>query len=244
MTRHSWVFQQYSLYPHLSVFENMAFALRAPIRRVPEPRSAPVRSRPSSTSKAIIRQRMSADRCAGRDRPGSRSPAIYLMDEILLADAKLRGEMRPNSRIQTDFGAMISTSPMIRPAMTMASRIGVVEAGQLINRNAARDLREPDQRFARGLVSRRQLVARWAGRAARGSDDRRANRASDDCARQRRRVGDRCDRASRRPEPSPPDLGGQPVVDLSDPEAAWGRGYRVASPQQAAVLMRPAEDRA
>src|SRR5258708_12233473 len=32
----AFVFQQYSLYPHLSVFENMAFALRAPIRRVPE----------------------------------------------------------------------------------------------------------------------------------------------------------------------------------------------------------------
>jgi ABC-type sugar transport system ATPase subunit len=32
----AFVFQQYSLYPHLSVFENMAFALRAPIRRIPE----------------------------------------------------------------------------------------------------------------------------------------------------------------------------------------------------------------
>src|SRR4051795_13050698 len=32
----AFVFQQYSLYPHLTVFENMAFSLRAPIRRVPE----------------------------------------------------------------------------------------------------------------------------------------------------------------------------------------------------------------
>src|SRR4029079_13672691 len=33
----SFVFQQYSLYPHLSVFDNLAFPLRAPGRRTPEP---------------------------------------------------------------------------------------------------------------------------------------------------------------------------------------------------------------
>src|SRR5260370_10396635 len=32
----SVVFQQYSLYPHLTVFDNLAFPLRAPVRRVPE----------------------------------------------------------------------------------------------------------------------------------------------------------------------------------------------------------------
>ena len=33
----TFVFQQYSLYPHLSVFDNLAFPLRSPTRRVPEP---------------------------------------------------------------------------------------------------------------------------------------------------------------------------------------------------------------
>ena len=32
----TFVFQQYSLYPHLSVYDNLAFPLRSPIRRVPE----------------------------------------------------------------------------------------------------------------------------------------------------------------------------------------------------------------
>ena len=31
------MFQQYSLYPHLSVYDNLAFPLRSPTRRVPEP---------------------------------------------------------------------------------------------------------------------------------------------------------------------------------------------------------------
>src|SRR3977135_3279674 len=34
----AFVFQQYSLYPHLSVFDNLAFPLRSPARRSPEPR--------------------------------------------------------------------------------------------------------------------------------------------------------------------------------------------------------------
>src|SRR6185295_17390355 len=32
----AFVFQQYSLYPHLTVYENIAFPLRAPVRRMPE----------------------------------------------------------------------------------------------------------------------------------------------------------------------------------------------------------------
>ena len=34
----TFVFQQYSLYPHLSVYDNLAFPLRSPLRRIPEPK--------------------------------------------------------------------------------------------------------------------------------------------------------------------------------------------------------------
>src|SRR6266699_5238854 len=46
----AFVFQQYSLYPHLTVFENMAFALRAPIRRVPE---AMIRTRAEEVARLL-----------------------------------------------------------------------------------------------------------------------------------------------------------------------------------------------
>ena len=36
----TFVFQQYSLYPHLSVYDNLAFPLRSPLRRIPSPRCA------------------------------------------------------------------------------------------------------------------------------------------------------------------------------------------------------------
>ena len=98
----AFVFQQYSLYPHLSVFENMAFALRAPIRRVPE---ADIRAKVREVARLLhIESKLDnkATQLSGGQmqrvaigRALVRSPAIYLMDEPLSSlDAKLRGEMR------------------------------------------------------------------------------------------------------------------------------------------------------
>src|SRR5438105_10402580 len=98
----AFVFQQYSLYPHLTVFENMAFALRAPIRRVPE---ADIRTKVEEVARLLhIESKLQnkATQLSGGQmqrvaigRALVRSPAIYLMDEPLSSlDAKLRGEMR------------------------------------------------------------------------------------------------------------------------------------------------------
>ena len=51
----AFVFQQYSLYPHLSVFDNLAFPLRSPARRSPEPQ---IRQRVSEVA-ALLRDRKS-----------------------------------------------------------------------------------------------------------------------------------------------------------------------------------------
>src|ERR1700731_509299 len=138
----AFVFQQYSLYPHLTVFENMAFALRAPIRRVPE---VDIRTKVEEVARLLhieTKLQNKATQLSGGQmqrvaigRALVRPPAIYLMDEPLSSlDAKLRGELRLELQpIQTDHGE--STIPVHHDqteAMTMPSQIGGIEAGRLM----------------------------------------------------------------------------------------------------------------
>ena len=209
----AFVFQQYSLYPHLTVFENMAFALRAPIRRLPE---AVIRTKVEEVARLLhieTKLHNKATQLSGGQmqrvaigRALVRSPSIYLMDEPLSSlDAKLRGEMRLElKRIQTDLGATILyVTHDQTEAMTMASRIGVIEAGRLIQIGTPRDIyRESDQRLCRRAARAADDQPPAGGPlrrcAAQGQDDRRAHRASDDRAGQRRRAGNRhADRTSR-----------------------------------------------
>ena len=147
----AFVFQQYSLYPHLSVFENMAFALRAPIRRVPEAEirakvrevaRLPHRNQAGEQGNAVVGR----TDAAGCDRPGPGALACDLSDgrTALSLDAKLRGEMRSElKRIQTDLGATILyVTHDQTEAMTMASRIGVIEGGRLLQIGTPREIYE------------------------------------------------------------------------------------------------------
>src|SRR5438105_2939483 len=108
----AFVFQQYSLYPHLTVYDNLAFPLRAPARRVPE---AEIRKRVSEIAELLhIGSKLAnrATRLSGGEmqrvaigRALVRKPAIYLMDEPLSSlDAKLRTELRLElTRIHLDY---------------------------------------------------------------------------------------------------------------------------------------------
>ena len=136
------VFQQYSLYPHLTVYDNLAFPLRSPARRVAE---SEVRRRVEAIA-AMLRisgklQNRATQLSGGEmqrvaiGRALVRRPAIYLMDEPLSSlDAKLRADLRLElKRIQQELGATILyVTHDQTEAMTMANRIGVVEAGRLI----------------------------------------------------------------------------------------------------------------
>lgn len=148
----SFVFQQYSLYPHLSVRDNLAFPLKSPahdlnasqINARVEHVAALVQidhkleSRSTALSGGEM-QRVAIGRALVRD------PAIFLMDEPLSSlDAKLRGDLRVElKRIQKELGATLLyvTHDQIE-AMTMADRIGILDEGELVQIGSPRDIYE------------------------------------------------------------------------------------------------------
>ncbi|MEM9785804.1 MAG: ABC transporter ATP-binding protein [Pseudomonadota bacterium] len=146
------VFQQYSLYPHLKVYDNLAFPLRSPILKTPEDiiatkvqEIAEVLQIPHKLQNKATElsggemQRVSIGRALVRD------PAIYLMDEPLSSlDAKLRADLRVElKRIQADLGSTLLyvTHDQIE-AMTMATHIGVLEEGRLVQYGTPKEIYE------------------------------------------------------------------------------------------------------
>ncbi|TPM99193.1 ABC transporter ATP-binding protein [Mesorhizobium sp. B2-1-3A] len=138
----AFVFQQYSLYPHLSVFDNLAFPLRSPARKIPEDQ---IRRRVEEVAKMVRIHHKLANRStklSGGEmqrvaigRALVRKPSIYLMDEPLSSlDAKLRADLRLElKRIQTELGAtMLYVTHDQIEAMTMADRIGILADGILV----------------------------------------------------------------------------------------------------------------
>jgi multiple sugar transport system ATP-binding protein len=164
----AFVFQQYSLYPHLSVYDNLAFPLRSPVRRVPEPQ---IRKRVEQTAELLhIAGKLNnrATRLSGGEmqrvaigRALVRDPAIYLMDEPLSSlDAKLRAELRLElKRIQLELGATILyvTHDQVE-AMTLASRVGVIRDGRLLQVGTPREIYEnPADRYVASRLGTPQI---------------------------------------------------------------------------------------
>ncbi|MCA0035435.1 ABC transporter ATP-binding protein [Mesorhizobium sp. B263B2A] len=146
----AFVFQQYSLYPHLSVFDNLAFPLRSPARKIPEDQ---IRRRVEEVAKMVRIHHKLANRStklSGGEmqrvaigRALVRKPAIYLMDEPLSSlDAKLRADLRLElKRIQSELGAtMLYVTHDQIEAMTMADRIGILADGVLVQIGSPRTI--------------------------------------------------------------------------------------------------------
>ena len=131
------VFQNYALYPHMSVFENMSFGLR--IRKLPK---AEIRRRVDEAAKILeiehLLDRKPAALSGGQrqrvalGRAIVRSPKVFLLDEPLSnLDAKLRTAMRSelsklHKRLETTF---IYVTHDQTEAMTMGTRIVVQRDG-------------------------------------------------------------------------------------------------------------------
>jgi multiple sugar transport system ATP-binding protein len=137
----AFVFQQYSLYPHLSVFDNLAFPLRAPLRRTPESEIRQRVERVAATLHIEDKLQRKATALSGGEmqrvaigRALVREPRVYLMDEPLSSlDAKLREELRVElKRLQRQSGATVVyvTHDQVE-ATTMADRIAILESGRI-----------------------------------------------------------------------------------------------------------------
>jgi multiple sugar transport system ATP-binding protein len=146
------VFQQYSLYPHLSVRENLAFPLRSPILKTPENEIITKVDEVAEVLQISHKLDSKATKLSGGEmqrvsigRALVRNPVIYLMDEPLSSlDAKLRTDLRVElERIQASLGATLLyvTHDQIE-AMTMATHIGVLRDGELVQFGTPREIYE------------------------------------------------------------------------------------------------------
>jgi spermidine/putrescine transport system ATP-binding protein len=131
------VFQNYALFPHLSIFENVAFGLKR--RKVKDVRS-PVMSMLELVELEHLAQRKPAQLSGGQQqriavaRALVNRPKVLLLDEPLGAlDLKLRRQMQLElKRIQTEVGiTFIHVTHDQEEAMTMADTIAVMNAGHI-----------------------------------------------------------------------------------------------------------------
>ena len=160
------VFQNYALYPHMTVFDNMAFGLK--LRKTPK---AEIKQRVEEAAKILDishllnrkpkalsggqRQRVALGRAIVRE------PKVFLFDEPLSnLDAKLRVAMRTeitklHQRLQTTF---IYVTHDQTEAMTMASRIVVMKDGFIQQVDTPQNLYDyPANLFVAGFIGSPQM---------------------------------------------------------------------------------------
>jgi len=151
----AFVFQQYSLYPHYTVFDNMAFPLRAPGRKL-SPQQ--IKKRVNEVAEMLrieTKLQNRATELSGGEmqrvaigRALVREPQIFLMDEPLSSlDVKLREDLRIElKRIQRELQATILyvTHDQLE-ALSMADRIAVLHEGRLVQFDTPREIYENPQ---------------------------------------------------------------------------------------------------
>lgn len=157
------VFQQYSLYPHLTVRENMEFPLKSPLLRTPRTEITRKVREVAEILQIAHKLDNKATALSGGEmqrvsigRALVRNPSVYLMDEPLSSlDAKLRADLRVELKnIQANLGAtfLYVTHDQIE-AMTMATHVGVLDRGRLVQFGTPREIYEqPVSIYAAGRL--------------------------------------------------------------------------------------------
>lgn len=160
------VFQNYALYPHMTVFDNMAFGLK--IARVPREE---IERRVHEAAKILdieeYLQKKPREMSGGQrqrvalGRAIVRNPKVFLLDEPLSnLDAKLRATMRTeisklHNRLQTTF--IYVTHDQVE-AMTMGTRIVVMKKGFVQQIDTPKNLyRYPVNKFVAGFIGTPQM---------------------------------------------------------------------------------------
>jgi multiple sugar transport system ATP-binding protein len=155
------VFQDYALYPHMTVAQNIGFGLRA--RNFPKVEiEARVRRAAAMLNIDQLLERLPRQLSGGQrqrvaiGRAIVRNPQIFLFDEPLSnLDAQLRDEMRSEiKRLHQELGAtMIYVTHDQIEAMTLADRIVLMNAGQIEQSGTPLELYEkPKTRFVAGFL--------------------------------------------------------------------------------------------
>ncbi len=171
----AFVFQQYSLYPTMTVYDNLAFPLRSPLRKTPE---AEIKQQVQHVAEILrinhLLERKTAKLSGGEMQRVSigraivRQPRMFLMDEPLSnLDAKLRETLRVElQHMQKTQGntTLFVTHDQIE-ALTMADRIGVLNGGRLIQVGTPVDIYDkPATTFVAQLVGTPRINLLTAGR--------------------------------------------------------------------------------
>jgi multiple sugar transport system ATP-binding protein len=172
------VFQDYALYPHMSVEKNIGFGLRA--RKLPKPE---IDTRVAAAAKMLgiepLLQRLPRQLSGGQrqrvaiGRAIVRDPQIFLFDEPLSnLDAQLRDDMRGEiKRLHQEIGTtMIYVTHDQIEAMTLADRIVLMRDGVIEQQGSPLDLFErPATRFVAGFLGSPKMSF-LAGRLTRGGE--------------------------------------------------------------------------
>jgi len=155
------VFQDYALYPHMSVYENMAFSLR--LQKTPEPMvDTVVKQVAEFLGLANLLDRRPANLSGGQrqrvalGRAIVRSPVVFLMDEPLSnLDAALRVSTRTEiKRLQRELGTTtVFVTHDQEEAMVLSDRIAILNAGKLQQYETPDKIyRDPANLFVAGFI--------------------------------------------------------------------------------------------